>query len=208
MLSVVVTCKGVTPLLLNKMDANTLQSLLLGPTGKGSKTKERPTSTREVAEQKVHRDAQGNPGIPAAMLFACLVNAGQFVRLDGKRQVSSAKATTLPGFMSLEDTFTRLYDSSKDADVPAPWEVDLAQGRNPNGGEAVCICRPRFDLWRFTAHITIDTDQIGENVIRQLWDIAGKRIGIGDFRPQRRGIYGQFVVERWESDKSGRKAAE
>lgn len=80
---------------------------------------------------------------------------------------------------------------------PKPWEVDLRQGRNPNGGELVVLCRPRFDEWEFTVNVTIDTRQIAEQTMRELFDIAGVRCGLGDFRPNRKGIFGQFIVEKW-----------
>lgn len=47
----------------------------------------------------------------------------------------------------------------------------------------------------FTA--TIDTDLISEGLFRELVDAAGKRIGLGDFRPDCKGPFGKFVVTQW-----------
>ena len=73
----------------------------------------------------------------------------------------------------------------------------MRQGRNPNGGEAVCIIRPRFDAWALELSLLAALDSIPESTMRQLVDIAGSRIGLCDFRPQRRGIFGTFRVDSW-----------
>ena len=155
---------------------------------------------RRQADRYVHGK---DPIIPAENLMSCLIAAGVFIRLDAKRQVSTGKSTILPGFMTIMDPILMLVDPK--TGKPCTWEADVRKGTNPNGGEAVAICRPRFDSWQFSAGIEIDTAEIGENAIRHLWDLAGKRIGLGDFRPSRKGIFGKFVVEFWEAQ---REAAE
>lgn len=195
MLNVSVKCRGVTPLLMNRMSESTLEGLRTK--FKPPKTKEigKTNTPREDAEPKVYLHA-GNPIIPAENLMACLICAGVFVRLDAKRQMSTAKSTVLPGVFTLHDFVIPL--TLADGNKSAIWEADVRKGVNPNGGEAVAICRPRFDEWAFKFRATIDTNEIGENVIRDLIDKAGKRIGLGDFRPARKGIFGQFVVEKWD----------
>lgn len=194
-----VTLRGVSPLLMNKIDDATLLNLRR-PGGKRAKTAERPELPRDEAATKVYLTKDGNPFIPTENLLSCLIAAGQFVRLDGKRQVSTAKSTTLPAFLSLEDELLPLLDAPH-------WETDIRPGRNPNGGEMVCLVRPRFDAWRFEVNATVDLDEISMVIVRQLFDVAGKRIGLGDFRPSRKGPFGKFEVLSWE-ERSFSAAAE
>jgi hypothetical protein len=35
-------------------------------------------------------------------------------------------------------------------------------------------------------------------MIHQLFEEGGRRIGIGDFRPERGGPYGRFAIVSWE----------
>lgn len=189
LLHVVVTIKGITPLLMNPVSNDEL--LKIRDKIKAPKGAPRATP-REECDGKVYKDAKGQPYIPSNMLWSCLVSAGQHVRLDGKRQISTAKSTVLPQFMTIDDTAMSL-------NTPG-WEVDMRPGKNPNGGELVVLCRPRFDVWSFKVKITIDTREIAEDKIRELFDIAGKRCGLGDYRPSRKGIYGQFVVDCWERE--------
>ena len=186
-----VAVEGITPLLHNRLTEDTLENLRTK--AKKPKTAARPTP-REECEPKVHaRD--GKPILPTENLLSCLIAAGQYVRLDGKRQLSTAKSTMLPAFLSIEDPFLPLVDPR--TGKPAAWEVDMRAGRNPNGGEAVCVCRPRFDAWKFIATVQLDLSQIGEATLRELFTIAGRRIGLCDFRPQRKGLYGQFGITSW-----------
>lgn len=189
-----VTCKGLSPLLMNRMSESTLEGLRTKAKKPKAAAIGNTRTPREDAEEKVYTHG-GAPVIPGENLMSCLIAAGVFVRLDAKRQVSTAKATMLPGLMSLLTPTVPLL--LPDSTEPARWEADVRQGRNPNGGEAVAICRPRFDAWSISFRIDIDTVEIGEQTIRDLIDKAGRRIGLGDFRPQRKGIFGQFVVEKW-----------
>lgn len=193
-----VIIKGVTPLLQNAMSMDCL--LGIRDKAKKPKTAEKP-SLRDEADNKVHRLANGDPCVPIQMLYSSFINAGQFVRLDGKRQVSTAKATVLPGMLTIEEAHLPIFLPG--ADDPAPWEVDIQQGRNPNGGEAVCIVRPRFDHWELRLTVSIDREQMPLPMARNLIDIAGSRIGIGDFRPQRKGTFGRFSVNAWEEAING-----
>jgi len=187
LMRVEIVLKGKTPLLMNKMGEDELLALHT----KEKKSKNAPRlEPRKEAERKLHQTHDGKPIIGADALFACLANAGVFIRLDQKRQLSTKTTTLLPAFLNIDEPYFVI-------ETPG-WEVDLRQGRNPNGGEAVCIIRPRFDNWKFKCHVTIDVSEIGENKIRELFDLAGMRIGLYEFRPQRRGTFGTFMVESWK----------
>lgn len=205
MLLVQIKCRGTSPLLMNRMSESTLEGLRTKVKAAKNKDVGHVRTPREDAAPKIYGTDE-RPIIPGENLMACLIEAGVFVRLDAKRQISTGKATILPGLMSLLDFELPLVDP--DSGEPCKWEPDLRKGTNPNGNEAVAICRPRFDRWAFFAKIEIDEREIGENAIRSLWDLAGRRRGLGDFRPARKGIFGQFVVELWDRLEKMERAAE
>lgn len=192
LMRVEVVAEGITPLLQNRLSEETLEGIRSKV--KKPKTASRPTP-REECEPKVHQRGD-RPVLPTENLLSCLIAAGAYVRLDGKRQLSTSKSTMLPAFLSIEEPYLWLLDPK--TGKPAAWEVDLRAGRNPNGGEAVAICRPRFDAWSFKTTVQLDLAQIGEPTIRELFAIAGRRIGLCDFRPQRKGLYGQFSLTSWK----------
>ena len=190
LMKVSVTVVGITPLLMNAMTE--AQLLAIRDKTKAAKNAQRP-ALRDEAAQKVHALNDGRPCIPITMLMSCLIGAGQFVRLDGRRQISTASSTVLPGLMNIESLELPLVAG----DGAAQWEVDIQQGRNPNGGEAVAVVRPRFDHWQFTVDLLVDQKEVAISKIRELFDVAGRRCGLGDFRPKRKGIFGQFKVNEW-----------
>jgi hypothetical protein len=74
----------------------------------------------------------------------------------------------------------------------------MHKGKNPNGGEAVCIVRPMFELWAITFTVLMDIEELAEDTFLRLFTLAGTRIGLGDFRPQCKGTFGKFAVIRWD----------
>jgi hypothetical protein len=67
--------------------------------------------------------------------------------------------------------------------------------------------RPRIDRWRLSFTLEVDTGMFSPAVVRMLVDDAGKRIGLGDYRPARKGPFGKFVVVEWVVDKKSIRAA-
>lgn len=189
---ILVECKGETPMLMNRMTEETLNDLYYGH--KKPKNAEKPIP-REAAEAKLHRLKDGRLHLPVEMLYSSLVAAGRWVRLDGKKTMSTAKYTLLPLFLVIEDKVIPLYKPGT-AESP-PWEVDMRHGKNPNSGDAVCVVRPRLDDWAFSFSLLVDENEASESKIRQLVENAGKFIGIGDHRPARKGVNGCFKIVSW-----------
>jgi hypothetical protein len=177
---------------MNAMPHDTLLGLYTRD--KPAKNAERP-DPKELAESKIHKLHDGRPCVPPRMLYAAMIAAGQFIRLDGKRQVSTAQSTTLPGLMTLATYEIPLLVPG--TDEPASWDVDVQQGRNPNGGEAVCIIRPIFYKWQINFEVDVDRAEFDLERARGVVEIAGRRCGIGDFRPNRKGTFGQYAISMW-----------
>jgi hypothetical protein len=179
---------GMTPLMMNRISEDTLIGLRTKKKPSKSSTKEE--TPREEAEKKLHVTTQGDPYIPVEALMASLIIAGQYIRLDGKRQASTKQSSLVPGFITIEDRELPLTHKE--------WEVDMRPGRNPNGGELVCIVRPRFDKWGFETTILLDTTLFSEQMCRELFEIALSRVGLLEFRPARKGIFGRGSIVSWE----------
>lgn len=44
----------------------------------------------------------------------------------------------------------------------------------------------------------------GKKQLREIFDIAGRRIGVGSFRPARKGPFGKFKVDLWQVGADGK----
>jgi hypothetical protein len=144
-------------------------------------------SREEEAETKLYRE-DGRIGLPSLNLFASLAEAGRLLKA-GKRQISTANSTILPSFLTIEGFFLPFKGDPT-------WVADMRRGTNEKS-QAVPIVRPRFDSWEFDVTIEIDETEVNEDTVRQLVEIAGKKIGLCDFRPNKKGPFGRFKVAAW-----------
>lgn len=197
-----VKCACKTDLLMNRMTDETLEGLRTGV--HPNKPKDRPKL--EVAKEQIYReqyaDGNGTPdgriGFPPENVFACLKIAGCDVK-NGKKNISKAggKVTTLPGLMSIEETFIPLTHINGDKAEHEYWTVDTRRGRLKDG-TAICLVRPRFKGWTFEFTIEYDKTKINETVLKKLVEVAGSMHGLGAFRPNCGGPFGRFDVVGWE----------
>ena len=188
-----VYCEGKKPYLMNPATEALLESLRTGV--HPPLQKDRPRD--DVAKEKIYRE-EGKIGIPSANLFACLVEAGRDVVLKSRTKISTAKTTQLPAFFEIDQLFLPFgVEGDEDYDSEKVWKTDMRRGKLPKDGTMVAIVRPRFDKWGITVRFTVDTGIINADKIRELFDRAGRSVGLGDFRPSCRGPFGTFAVKRW-----------
>lgn len=182
-----IAIEGTTPLLMNKFsDAAQMQAtngVRLSSVGdKGT--------PREQASSRVYLGLNGAPMIPQPNLFRCLIDAGVYFKA-GRSKVTTQKSSLLPACVDIEG-----------AEIPLAfkedWAVDTRAVRIPATGGRILCYRPCFNDWRLDFVATIDTTMLSPSLFRELVDAAGKRIGLGDFRPACKGPFGKFVVTAWE----------
>lgn len=59
--------------------------------------------------------------------------------------------------------------------------------------------RPRFDEWTCKFEIVSDIDDLPEERIKEIIDFAGMYVGVGDWRPAKKGKYGKFIVTEFKA---------
>ena len=179
-------------MLMNPMTQKTLEELQTGIRNPVDKT----TPAEKIAESRILKNDEGQIGIPIEYLLGCLVEAGRSVK-NGKKQISTAGTTTIFAFLDFgAQTFLPFAEHS-------PMVVDRRKGNMSNAGKsvAVCIIRPKFTTWSIELDVVITTSApfgAAEDVVKQLFEAAGSQVGIGDFRPAKRGPFGRFEVAKWE----------
>ena len=203
-----VSCVGISPMLQNPMTDETLDELFYGSGGK-RKLPKTDVPLEKIAEARLCRGPNGEFGFPANYLFAALIEAGRQVIFDKKTKVSTRESSLVPAFLTI---VPNLLDEKGDGFIPftgqdAKWVVDKRRGVNPATGGAMAVVRPKFPNWDFEATVEIDLDQIAVEKVLELFNIAGRSSGIGDFRPSKRGPFGKFRVTKWEVVEQGLKVA-
>jgi len=191
---VVVTCTGVSALLLNPMTPEILKTLPGSGISAGARKMREEISPEEMAESKVLKNKKGEMGFPVEYLFACLVAAGRKVQVEKKTNISTAETTLLPSFLTIEAE----EDFIPFLDQPVAWETDIRRVVNKTTKGAMAAVRPKFRSWAFRVVIEVDVAEIALAKILQLFRVAGKTQGLGDFRPSKKGQFGRFALTGWE----------
>lgn len=183
-----IQCKlqGTSPLLCNRFGEEAQQKVSLGTTAVIQGAKPPP---RAQAEGKLYLGADGKPVLPGPNLMRALVDAGQFIK-SGKSKLSTQRTSLVPAGLSIVEIELPL--------LPGRWETDSRSVVIPSTGGRIMCHRPRFDEWKLSLTLDVDESMFGEAVVRELVDLAGSRIGVGDFRPARRGPFGRFRVDSWK----------
>ncbi len=188
-----VSIQGTTPLLMNRFTEDAQEK---ASSGTRVSTVGAQGTPREQADPKVYRDKSGFTVLPGPNIFACLIQAGSFHKV-GKSKVTTQKSSLIPAGISLTEVECPLRNNGESPGKTL-WEVDSRPIVNPaTGGRRLCH-RPRFDEWHTKFTLEIDTTMFDPKFVRTLIDDAGKRVGLGDFRPARKGPFGKFVVTQWK----------
>jgi len=154
---------------------------------------EKDLPLRDRAEKKIIRE-NGKVGIPATYILSALIYAGRYVK-NGKNNVSTAKTTTVFEFLTIHEEFFPFLDQSEQ------WIVDKRRGTASNGKTeaAIALIRPKFKNWSVSFTIEIDESLISLITVKQLFEEAGRKSGVGDYRPQKKGPFGMFDVSDWKT---------
>ena len=143
------------------------------------------------AAKKIIRNQKGEIGLPLKNLTTCLADAGREVK-NGTRKISTADKTSIFQFLDFQDSFFPFTDQN------AEWIADLQGGNGGVRGKqiAVAIIRPLFPKWSIVVTVDIDTKECSLSTVKQLFAVAGRVIGIGDYRA--RSNYGRFKIVEWK----------
>jgi hypothetical protein len=169
---------GISPLLMNRFNTDETKS-----------AKEKNLTPRDAAAKVCYIDEQNKLYYPTNNIFACLIEAGKYHK-EGKVKVTTARSSLIPAGVMIDGE--TVYFSK-----PDNWEVDSRAVVVPSTGGRIVCHRPRLDEWCLNFTLILDTKMFSPKTIRTYIDDAGSKVGLGDFRPARKGIFGRFVVTNW-----------
>ncbi len=193
MASIKCVIEGTTPLLCNRFTDAAQMSATSGTRVSSVGEKGSP---REQAEQRLYKSGDGKTlVIPQPNLFRCIIDAGTFFKA-GKSKVTTQKSSLIPACVEIEGV--EIPIQSKDG-----WEVDTRAVRIPSTGGRILCHRPSFHDWKPSFDVSVDEEIMTVKLLREIVDAAGKRIGLGDFRPACKGPFGKFVVTLWQLKSEG-----
>jgi hypothetical protein len=144
-------------------------------------------SPEEQAELAAYRDPEtGLLYIPGIAIQRCLIGAAAFSKGKGRASLQKQAAASL--FIFPERVSLGVKDYALDS---RPIVIPATRGR-------VIRHRPRLDEWKAAFEIEYDESLLTERQVRQVVDDAGSRVGLLDFRPEKKGPFGRFIVVEWK----------
>ena len=130
------------------------------------------------------------PAVPGAALRSCI---------EAAARKTKSGPDVREGLVMLSTTFhydanrygSTLDEIGKSAQFTVPVVVQRAH---------ILRTRAKFDTpWHVEFSIDTDPDLIDKEKLRGWLDIGGRRIGLGDWRPQKSGSYGRFTTRSIEA---------
>ena len=187
-----ITVKGVSPIIHHDGAAgldtrSTLSREIAAIAAKrgGNRTAADDDRLRELeAQRSLWLDESGAPTIPATAIRAT-IESGARKRKQGP-QVRG-------GLVVLSTAFD--YDRARYGTCiealgrSTQFTVPVVVQRN-----RIQRTRAKFDTpWSCTFEVDVDDELIDQSQLLEWLDIAGRQIGVGDWRPEKSGIYGRFT---------------
>lgn len=183
-----VKIQGRTPLLVHAFNDAAAEA---ATNGTRLTTQKDYGTPREQCEAVLYRSANTRePIIPQPNLLRCVIDAGKFHKA-GRSKVTTQKSSLIPAAVSLDEVEYPILHKDD-------WKVDTRAVRIPATGGRILRHRPCFDDWALEFEIELDEEMMTEKTLRSIVDDAGRKIGLGDFRPDTKGPFGKFDVVLWE----------
>ncbi len=185
MKTVKVTITGVSPILINRFKEQEEIPQKMKKSGK----KDYGTS-REQAEATAYQDEETKKiWIPSTWIKGTIQTVASDYKLPGSRK--SVKSVSGGAIIPTEEKlyFNEGYEI-KDIEIDSrPCVVQRAR---------IMRHRAKLEKWSVTADLMIDDSILDIDNVHEILNDAGRRSGMGDFRPQRGGPFGRFSVTLWE----------
>jgi len=170
------TIKGVSPLLMHRFPMTPIKAL----------DKKPPLEQAELAAYRCPKTDQLY--IPSIAIQRALIAAGTFSK--GKGRASLQKVVAACVMISPERALLGVVKFDLDS---RPVVLPATRGR-------VIRHRPRLDKWEASFDLEWDNNLLTETQVKRVADDAGCRIGLLDFRPERKGPFGRFIVTGFKTE--------
>lgn len=176
-----VTLKGLTPLLMNRLNPEDLKSK--------SRRKLQDTDFERQAEKSAYIDeidGKRQLYIPNYAIYAMILHTAKQYRA---RRISLSNL--LAGTIRIEPEKIPLGTDKYEIDIRP---VVIQKNR-------VLKARAKVPDWKITFYIIYNKKYLPENIpetLKTILEDAGVRVGLLDYRPQHMGWFGTFEVEKFE----------
>jgi hypothetical protein len=169
-----VQIEGTTPILFNRFRDTQIEG----------KSKKRTGAIAESdIEDKLYKYEE-KICIPSVYLKNCIMEASKQFKIVGKGKSTYSKivASTVDVSPFMIELNVKKY------------EVFRISAVNPMTKGRMMTERPKFDKWGCEFEIILNDPAVPSSVINEILEHAGKYVGVGDWRPEKKGMFGKFMI--------------
>lgn len=179
MYQIKISIEGISPLLFNRFIQAELETKSKKQTG-ADKDKD--------PKDKLYTLPDGAIYTPSSHIEGMIVNAAKNFKVKGKGKSTYSK---LAG---------SVIEVIPDA-IPhklQEYTIFRTTAVNPNTRGRMVVDRPKMEKWALDFNIKVLDDGFPAEVLKEVIDYGGNYVGIGDWRPDKKGKFGKFIVTRFE----------
>ena len=186
-----ITIRGTSPIIMHNgaagLDPHSLENIEKTEIARKRGSNRTASDDARLAELEtqisLYLDASGAPTLPAAALRACIETGARKLR-QGPQVREGLIVTEVKAFDYDRKKYgTTLKKLVKTTQFTVP--VVVKRQRIPRS-------RAKFDEWSCTFAVDADDELVDKDQLEAWLDIGGRRIGLGDWRPEKSGKYGRF----------------
>ena len=170
-----VTIEGTTPILFNRFRDTAIE---------GKSKKRTGAMVESEIEDKLYQDEEGKTQLPAVYIKNCITEASKQFKIVGKGKSTYSKLVA--STVDIEPFYIML-DAKK-------YEVFRISAVNPMTKGRMMTERPRYNKWKASFEILLNDPAVPVSVINEILEHAGKYVGVGDWRPEKKGMFGKFMI--------------
>ena len=179
-----ITIEGRTPLLCNRFPTEQKEDT--------SATQNDVLSPKDEAFNSLYITDNNDWYIPGSNILRCMIDAGKYFSGPKNTKLTTGKSSVISGAVMVNTDVCIIDDGDEG------WSIDKRAVRIPTTGGRVLKHRARFDNWKLSFELELDSSIITMKTFRELVEAAGSRIGLGDFRPDTKGPFGRFRIAEWK----------
>ena len=152
--------------------------------------KKNQKQTQDDVQKSLYIEGDGTLVQPSTHIIGTLKRGGAKFQIPGQGKLT---------YKNLMGSGAVVIDPDMIPHEIQKWEID----RRPVVVQRARVVRSRPVLkeWALNFRATYDDEEIPAHVLKEILDYAGLRVGIGDFRPEKGGPFGRFMVSFFEKIK-------
>jgi hypothetical protein len=173
-----VTIEGVTPLICHRFGERAIEKMEAVQVHAAKLKKEPRDPEADFKDAMYHPNGDVNRhGFPAGGVKKALVCAGG--RFADETMTVLRGVIQIPAFL---------------LDIEAPYPEMRKDPTRLSNGAANLAYRPGYSPWKMKVPVEFNETMISQAQVLNLFQLAGFSIGLGDWRPEKNGTFGQFQI--------------